>query len=472
MSLHYKQFDLFGKMINNKNFYIFNNTSEEDKIEIASKLEKFETGSDFFKYYTNKDIYYMFELIEKSNLIFSDINHELNFKSKIDIYISCLSNIYLISNFISKNRIILNKAISDIKKKLDNFYSENQTDTNIQKKINNYISGLLGTTNKKSKKRNPLVLFNVNTFTKSDKVKTDSPNICILNNKSNNVSTEIKIIDHSINNSYLNQEKTHDITNNTNNYYNNYNYNFNNDEEHIIFDLTTPQFPSKIIEDDINNTNNNEPNKNMLKQESINSIYIENGEESNKNFLKKESIHSYYTLGAKSRDKNKGSSKFSGQEKEKIVSKFSKPEKKVSKEISKFKEFSKEEKNSNNFDNSIEKTIKNKRTVTLKSNIKKNNHYQISDDKFNNRNDEEEIKKSKKRTFSSTDLKSSKEKIMLKNLLVLINDIFKKKIIDSEQKLKIKQLIISKSKKLDYTYIMYYDFNKEKFINELINLIR
>ena len=470
MSFHYKQFDLFGKMINNKNFYIFNNTSEEDKIEIASKLEKFETGSDFFKYYTNKDIYYMFELIEKTNLFFSDINHELNFKSKIDIYISCLTNIYLISIFISKNRIILNKAISDIKKNLDNFYSENQTDTNIQKKINNYISGLLGTTIKKSKKRNPQVLFNVNTFTKSDNVKTDSPNICILNNKSSNVSTEIKIIDHSMNNSYLNQEKTHDITNYTNNYYNN--YYFNNDEEHIIFDLTTPQFPNKIIEDNINNTNNKEPNKNMLKQESINSIYIENGEESNKNFLKKESIYSYFTLGAKSREKNKGSSKFSGQEKEKNVSKFSKQEKKISKEILNFKEFSKEEKNSNYFDNSIEKTIKNKRTVPLKSNNKKNNNYQISEDKFNNRNDEEEIKKAKKRTFSTTDLKLREEKIMLKNLLVLINDIFKKKIIDSEQKLKIKQLIISKSKKLDYIYIMYYDFNKEKFINELINLIR
>ena len=126
MSLHYKQFDLFGKMINNKNFFIFNNTSDEDILEIVSKLEKFEAGSEFFKYYTDKDIYYMFELIEKLNSIYSDINHEHNFKSKIDIYISFLSNIYLISNLISKNRLILNKAINNIKKSLDNFYIENQ----------------------------------------------------------------------------------------------------------------------------------------------------------------------------------------------------------------------------------------------------------------------------------------------------------------------------------------------------------
>ena len=469
MSLHYKQFDLFGKMINNKNFFIFNNTSDEDILEIVSKLEKFEAGSEFFKYYTDKDIYYMFELIEKLNSIYSDINHEHNFKSKIDIYISCLSNIYLISNLISKNRLILNKAINNIKKSLDNFYIENQIDTNIQKKINKYISVLLGTTSKKSKKRNPLVLFNVNTFHKSDKIKTDSPSICILNNKSNNVNTEIKIIDHSINNSFLNQEKTHDITENSNNYYNN--YNINNDEENIIFDFTTPQFPSKIIEDNINN---NEPNKNMLKQESINSIYIEKSEDLNKNFIKKESIHSYFTLGSKSRDKNKGSSKFlvHEKEKEKIVSKFSKPEEKVSKEISKFKEFVPEEKNNNYLESSIEKNIKNRRTITMKLNVKKNHHYQISEDKANIRNEEEEIKKSKKKTFSSTNLKSSEEKIMLKNLLVFINDIFKKKIINSEQKLKIKQLIISKSPKLDQIYILYYDCNKEKFIKELKNLIR
>lgn len=73
MSLHYKQFDIFGKMINNKNFYAFNNNSEEDNLEILSKLEKFETSSKFFKYYTNKDIFYMFELIEKLNLIYIQI---------------------------------------------------------------------------------------------------------------------------------------------------------------------------------------------------------------------------------------------------------------------------------------------------------------------------------------------------------------------------------------------------------------
>ena len=160
MSLNYKQFDLFEKMINNKNFYIFNNTSEEDKLEIVSRLEKFETGSEFFKYYTDKDVYYMFELIQKLNLLYSNTNYEKNFKSKIDIYISFLSNIYLISNLILKNRLILKKAIIDVKKSLDNFYSESQIDIKIQQKINNYIFSLLGTKNKKNRRRNSLLLSN------------------------------------------------------------------------------------------------------------------------------------------------------------------------------------------------------------------------------------------------------------------------------------------------------------------------
>jgi hypothetical protein len=460
MSLNYKQFDLFGKMINNKNFYIFNNISGEDKIEIVSRLEKFETGSEFFKYYTNKDIYNMFELVEKLNLFYSNANYEKNFESKIDIYISFLSNIYLISNLILKNRLILKKAINDVKKSLDSFYSESQTAKNIQQKINNYIFSLLGSKAKKNKKRNSLLLCNENGLIKKNKIKSES-NFYIFNKKSN--STEIKIIDHSINNSFLNQDKTHDITNNTNNYYNN--YNFNNEEENIIFGLTTPQFPSKNLEDDINNI---DINKNMNKQESINSRFIENGDDSNKNFSKKESIHSYYTLGSAS-NKKKGS--IVGQEKEKIASKFSKKEEKVNKEYSKFKECVTEQKSNNNVDYSIEKNKKNKMTISMKLNNQKLQHYQTSEDNSYNRKEEEEIKKTKRKTFSSTNLKSSQEKIMLKNLLVFINEIFKKRIIDSEQKLKIKQLIISKSKKLDYIYIKFYDVNKEKFIKELKNLI-
>ena len=352
-------------MINNKNFYIFNNTSEEDKLEIFSKLENFETGSEFFKYYTNKDIYLMFDLLEKLNLLYSNSNYENNFKPKTDIYISFLSNIYLISNLILKNRLILKNAINEIKKSLDKFYSESQADLNIQQKINNYIFSLLGTKNKKNKRRNSLLLSNDKNSNQNIRLKSESFNFFMFNKKSN--STEIKIIDHSINTSSLNQDKTHDITNNTNNY-----YNFNNEDENIIFGLTTPQFPSKIIGDEINN---NEANTKMHKQESINSRYIENGDYSNKNFSKMESIHSYYTLGSASNQKKVS---LGSQEKERVASKFSKQEEKVNKEHSKFKEVATEEKKNNRLDYSIEKNIKNQMTISMKLNNQKEQHYQIS----------------------------------------------------------------------------------------------
>ena len=40
MSFYKKSFDFFGKMNNNKNFYIFNTTSPTDSSEIISKFEK------------------------------------------------------------------------------------------------------------------------------------------------------------------------------------------------------------------------------------------------------------------------------------------------------------------------------------------------------------------------------------------------------------------------------------------------
>ena len=68
MSLHHKTFDFYGKMINNKNFYIFNTNSQEEKEEIKSKIEKFDTIPEFFCYYTNLDIkhiqIYMMKIIQ------------------------------------------------------------------------------------------------------------------------------------------------------------------------------------------------------------------------------------------------------------------------------------------------------------------------------------------------------------------------------------------------------------------------
>lgn len=492
MSLHHKTFDFYGKMINNKNFYIFNTNSQEEKEEIKSKIEKFDTIPEFFSYYTNLDIKHIFDLIDKLDSIYSNLydeNNSSNFKSKIDIYISNLSNIYLLSNLILKNRLILNKAISKTKTYLNDFYSKNNMDKNKQKKINDYVLNLLGTINKKNKNRNPIIIYDENTFNKNNSLKIDNFNISNFEPKNNNINTENKIFENSVNNSSLNQEITHDITNNT--YNNNSNINFV-DNQNIIIDFTTPQFPNKIIED----TLINEINRSMFKKGTIQSSVFDNNEEINKNFVKKESIHSLYTLASKSKnktsskfinidDKNKVSSKFLIQDgKNKISSKFINQEEKIKLESSKYKDLIIEEKNNpkniNSFLNNNDINNMNdadiKRNSSVKINNFTNNIYQLTENKINNinrKNIEEDIhRNSRKKTFSTTNLKSSDEKHMLKNCLIYVNDIYRKEIINSEEKLKLKQLIISRSEKLGSIYHIYKEDNKDKFIQELKKLIK
>ena len=68
-------------------------------------------------------------------------------------------------------------------------------------------------------------------------------------------------------------------------------------------------------------------------------------------------------------------------------------------------------------------------------------------------------------------MKSAIEKNMLKDFLGFINNIYKAGYINNEEKLKLKQLIISKSEKIQRIYNDYYKINKMEFINELKKLI-
>ena len=441
MSFLKKSFDFSGKMNDNKNFYIFKTTSTKDSSEIISKLEKYEKTYDFFKHYTNNDIKNAFLLLENLGNIYSHLyseNYKNNFNSKIDIYISGLSNLYLLSYLISKNKLIINKAIDKIKNNLETLYIENSINNIIQKKLNNYIIGL---ETKKSKKKVPIQLTNNYKALKIEKV--DS---IMLNGK----TIKIKHTDCSLNNYSLNQEKTRDITNQTINNINN-NSKITEDNNYIL-DLRTPSFPKKITESNPsgNNTNqqmiNDSINDNASKKESLRSFCIKDNDDLNKKYFKKESIHSLYTLASKS--------KFH-EEKIRAVS-------------SKFKGIPQEESsNSNNINIKINSCM----------NIKKNSKFLMSARKNNispnNKNeDKDEIKKEfKKHNFSSSRLKTSREK-MYKDLLILINNIFKTEIINFEEKIQLKELIIIKSEKLDNLYAHYYPNDKDTLIAELKKLIQ
>jgi len=441
MSFYKKSFDFFGKMNNNKNFYIFNTTSPTDSSEIISKFEKYETTPEIFRHYSNNDIKRTFKSIENLENLYSSLYNEKKtniLKSKIDIYISTLSNIFLLSNLIAKNKLILNKAIDKTKENLNIFYIENKINKNIQKKINYYILNLLGITNKKIKRKKNLILLNNNN--RYNTFKIEKPDICILNNKNNNINTEIKIIEHSINNYSLNQEKTINITNQTD---------INNKmfEDNLKLDIRTPTFKNENIDSYmfkkqiINNNDIDKLNENNAKKDSLKLLYNNNNNEDlNKNFLKRESIHSYYTLASHSNSKEENQ-----------------------KANSKFKVLIQDEINDINID------------INRNKNLKKSSKYLIpSINYYNNKNIEvnnEIINNSKSQNFSSNELKTRKEKEMLKNLLAFINNLFKKEIINYEEKKKLKQLIIIKSEKLENIYSVYYENKKDELIIELKKLL-
>jgi hypothetical protein len=441
MSFYRKTFDFFGKMNNNKNFYIFKSTSSADASEIINKIEKFEMTPEFFEFYTNKNVKNIFASLENINSVYKDFYNEKSSKgsqSKIDIYISTLSTIFLITNIISKNRLILEKAISETKKYINKFYLDNDIHKNAQKKLNNYFSNLLGIENKKQRKKYNLFL--------DDKLHNYSVNNekpYILKESQKTTITDLKLMEHSINNnSSLNHEKTHDITDNT--------YN-------IIEDLTTPKFPSKIIEENVVNSQNkdiNESKKNNTERESLKTVLFNPNEEYERNLQKKESIRSLYTLASKTKIANQEAS-VKGSVKGSIIG-----------GSSKFRGLSIEDKyNSNNtINNIINNKYSGKRNSSRFQNVENKGH--STEIKYT---ETKEVKS--KRTFSYSNIKSCQEKEIIKNLLIFINDLFKQEKINIEEKLKLKHLIIVKSKKLEKLYDKYYKKDENELIKELKFLI-
>jgi hypothetical protein len=418
---------------------------------------KFKTAPEFFDYYTNKDIKSIFKSLEQLDVIYSHLlneNHSNNLQSKTDKYISYLSEIILLSNLISKNKIILEKAIINVKKNLEFFFRTHKINKKNQKEINEYILKLLEMDNKRIFL--PLSFLKDNT-SRSNTFKIKRPNLFFLNEKhtgiNNNVNgvnniddlnaaiKAVKINGTSINNS-LNQE----ITNHTNN-------NSKYMEENTFIDFTTPKFPKRIIDSNTNILNEENANedsrdklkKGVVKQESINT----NNEELNKNFSKKESIHSLITLASKSR--------FICQEEKERTRGAS----------SKFKDLALKD------DKHERKLYRQKRSSKYQFIEYKliSNSNQDDNDNDNSTKEIGIIKGRKKQTFSSTNVKTSKERKMLKDLLGYVNEIFKKEIINSEEKIKLKSLIISKYEELENIYITNFENNKDILIEELKKLI-
>ena len=421
MSFQNNEFVFFGEMNKNIDYYLLDSNTFEENQLIKSKINKYKTTSEFYKYYTGYDIYSLFGEIDKLDRIYSNIyGKKRNISSKLDIYISDLSNIILLFNLIAKNKLIIKKVLNDSEKYLNKFYSGNNINIDSQKKIEKYFDSLISSKKRKKKKNNLSFLKHENNFNKKERqktVKNKKPNIFILNHKTEekNINLNCKLINIS------------PLLNNLNTY---------NNEEESVKDLTTPQFPYKIDADD---------NKNYDQE-----YYRES--DSNKNSInKQESIKSYYTLAP-----NKATS--NPEEKGQKLKSDNKNVKFLNEKIN----------NINNLKNECEaKLIYSKSNVSNNSRKKKRTKKEeknVSKEKYISKNP-------RKATFSSINLKSSKEKNMLKNVLGFINNICKSGKINNEEKVKLKQLIISKSKKIQLIFDSYYTTDENEFINELKKLI-
>ena len=419
MSDHNKEFDFHGEMNKNIDYFLLDSTSSEKNEIIKSKIEKYKTVSEFFEHYSNNNIISLFDSFNRLDKIYSNIyfNNNNNIKSKIDKYISDLSNIILLFNLISKNQQIIKKALTNSESYLKNFYSENHINKDCQKKLDDYFDNLINLKKRKKKKRLSF-LTHENIFKKNKRhktVKARKPNIFNLNKKLDEKSINInyKLINISPTN-HLSHIKHNSI-----------------DEEKS--NLRTPKFPSK----------NEDPNNNsqsFVKENDSNKVPI----------IKQESINSFFTLASKAANINSDENRI----------KKIKKDKKVKINDQKVTNF-----NLQNIQNDSEAKL-----VYTKSNFSENKKSQDNSEEFEKK--EYYTKKNpKKQTFSSVNLKTTMEKNMLKDFLGFINNIYKNGIINTEEKIKLKQLIISKSEKIENIYNNYYHNNKDKFVNELKKLI-
>ena len=419
MSFPSDEFEFFGDMNKNIDYYLLDSNPSEKNELIKSKIIKFKKTSEFYKYYTDHDIVALFEEIDKLDKIYSNIyGKNENLQPKVDKYISDLSNIILLFNLLSKNQNIIRKALTNTESYLKDFYSENNININSKKLFKEYFDYLM---NQKKKKKNkkPTILSHDNIYNKKKRhktVKNKKPNIFIFNKKTEekNINFNYKLINIS--------PPCNNINNNNNKKIN---------EDTSINDLKTPKFPQRILED---NTNYNQQNSKEI--------------DLNKNLIiKQESIQSYYTLAAKTTNNVE----------EQNIPKINENNQKIEDTI-----------NNNKINN--DENVEEAKLVYSKSNApRKKNHRKKEE---NNESKEYYIKKTpKKTTFSSINLKSAIEKNMLKDFLGFINNIYKAGYINNEEKLKLKQLIISKSEKIQRIYNDYYKINKMEFINELKKLI-
>ena len=350
-----------NKKLNYEEIYdLFKTNSSKVNKEISKKIETFKFNMDFFKYYANKDIKNLLHIFE---LKLSDDELFSSFKSDIDQYISCISQIILTIKLFLKIQDILTKMVINAKNQLSKL--ENILKNSNQNYLFLYVESLLKISKKSHKYYSSATTLN-----------------------------KISPIDDNPKNSSYPKFFSHKIGG------------FSNSEiKSSLYDkLITPRFKSKSKE-----KFENQEQKNT-------DLEIENNKDD-----------SIFTLSD-------------------IV-------------------FDEEPLTSKN----IEVKLIEPRII-----MKKNTY-----SKVRNQQAENQLKNIREILNETDFIIKNNKKNSCKNLLEMINNIYKKGLINSEEKVKLKQLVIEKSKKIEYLYDNIYinsknDKNKlesevKKIINSFVN---
>ena len=353
--------DMNEKLDYEEIYNLFKTDSSKANKEISKRIHIFKNNIDLFGYYANKDIKNLLNTFD-SKLSKNNDKLYLSFKSDIEQYISCISQIILSIKLFLKIREILAKTVSNSKNRLSKLKNENKLKNSNEHYLFSYLESLL----KISKKNNKYY-----------------PNVSMLLNKKLSLIKNNPENHHSLT-KFFSKHKTCGIS---------------NDEIKTTKynELVTPRFDSKSIEKFHDQEHKNSDLENSFE---INSL-----KKNNSNFTLSECII------------NEGQLTPNNLESKLIESPIVKPKTKIT-----FTKLRKPQ--SINVNN-----INNIRQLITETNL-------IIENNKNNQ---------------------------CRNLLEMIKNIYKKGLINSEEKVKLKQLVIKKSKKIKYLYDnIYKNSNNDK----------
>ena len=364
-----KSIEMNGKLSLEEIYNLFKTHSSKTNIKIFENISNFQYNIDFFEFYSNKDIKNLLNIFE---LEIPKNNEEFfsSFKSDIQQYISCISQIILTIKLFLKTHDILKKLATNAKNHLSKLKHK--------KKIENF-------------NQNYLFLYLDSLFKISEKNNTTYSNHSTL------LSSNMSANEDTINNPFFPKKY---------NEYENDGFSIDEKELNIYDNQKTPRFGSESDDE----FKNNEKKNSYLNELDENISPIKKDSEltlSNYVFAEEQFI----------------------------------PQNHESKLIEPY---------------IVEQKIKN---CLTKGRMLQNENF----DKYKN---------NRKKSFE-TDL-INKNKNHYKNLLEMISNMYKTELINSEEKLKLKQLVIEKSKKIEHLYYNIYKNSindKNSLVNEVKKII-